>query len=126
MIDYKGDKKIYNFIRSVRWILFTGSLSTFILIPSVFLPIILLVYSSFSHFTLYKVVPYGKWAIMILVVYLMGWISWIFDESYFVYFIDLGIKIAIAFLPINIVLLQFIKELFDRNSNIKITSLDLV
>lgn len=63
---------------------------------------------------------------MILVVYLMGWISWIFDKSYLVYFIDLGIKIAIPFLPINIVLLQFIQELFDRNSNIKLTSLDLV
>ncbi len=36
---------------------------------------------------------------MMVVVYLFNWVSWLFDESYLVFFLDLVIKIAISFIP---------------------------
>ncbi len=59
----------------------------------------LLVYQSLTKFRASEEIPFGKWAVMIVLVYIFNWVSWLFDQSYLVFFINLLLKFGVPFLP---------------------------
>ena len=59
----------------------------------------LLVYQSLAKFRASEEIPFGKWAVMIVLVYIFNWVSWFFNESYLVFFLDLLLKVCVSFLP---------------------------
>ncbi len=56
-------------------------------------------YQSLAKFRASEEIPFGKWAVMIVLVYIFNWVSWLFDESYLVFFLDLLLKVCVSFLP---------------------------
>ena len=66
-------------------------------------PVCLLTHQSFSKFASSSEVPYGKWALMVILIYLFNLVNWIWDDSYLFMFIDFTVKILVPFLPESIV-----------------------
>lgn len=56
-------------------------------------------YHSLAKFRVSEEIPFGKWAVMIVLEYIFNWVSWLFDQSYLVFFLDLLLKVGVSFLP---------------------------
>ncbi len=56
-------------------------------------------YQSLAKFRASEEIPFGKWTVMIVLVYIFNWVSWLFDQSYLVFFLDLLLKVSVSFLP---------------------------
>jgi hypothetical protein len=84
---------------------------------SLAIPLLLLIYKSLIDFHDYGIVSYGKWALMIILIFFFNLIYWIFDDSISFLLFDMTIKCALVFLPQNLVSILLTIDIKNINHN---------